>query len=268
MAEPLVGALNRWTGRSTWTLKCEDVALKSTKEKSNLEAQSDACLFELEGQLLIMQLEVPDGLEKMATADALGILQDDITEALDGFSKIHGQVLGNSLIEKLVAATPNQNAFPRWISPDVAKIHCLKNQETWMCRSEWKVTDAAENREFTLIILLDRRAFPAVVDLSVEQDSGFDIQSLREKLGPCRLPVRIIGGNITLSIADCMKLEIGQTYGLPEIDFNAVDLKMPKSENILAQATLGTHCGAKAVRLQSEISDDFLLRYASELDPT
>ena len=267
LAEPLAAALSRWTGRSSWSLTCNDVGLKLAIDAFDDTNKTEACLIETDDQFWLMHLDVPDGLEKLATANALGVAPSDISEALDAFSKIHSRAFAETLIENIVTSDLEAGALTRWISPKGTKLHCVKTPDAWLCNSVWTVNDATEEKEYTLTINVDGRMLPDVADDGQDDKTSPDLDVLEERLGPCRLPVRIVGGKVTLSIADCMKLEIGQVFGLPEIDFNAVDMKMPASDDILVKATLGTHFGTKAVRLSSAVDDDFLVRYASEIEP-
>ena len=261
-------AMTRWTGRSNWSLTCDEVVLQPAKVTFNDKNETDACLIKTDDQAWLIHFDVPQSLEKMATANALGIASGDISEALKGFSKVHSRVLAHTFFENIEGTVTEDTAEVQWMSPKVTKIHCLQAPETWFCVSVWTAYDAVEEKEYSLTITLDRRVFPDIVDATDSEKRPPDLHSLEKRLGPCRLPVRVVGGNVTLSIADCMKLEIGQIFGLPEIDFNAVDMKMPSSDDILVQATLGNHFGSKAVRLSSGIHDDFLVRYAAELEPS
>lgn len=267
LGEPMAAALSRWSGRSSWSLTCKDVELGLAIDAFDEGNETDACLIDSGNQLWLMHLTVAEGLEKLSTANALGMMPDDISEALDGFSKLHNRVLAETLIESVMNLDLEEGAMTQWISSKDTKLHCVKNPDTWLCKSVWVVYDAEEEKEYSMTVKLDRRMLPDVTSDEAEGNTPPDLDVLEEKLGPCRLPVRIVGGKVTLSIADCMKLEIGQVFGLPEIDFNAVDMKMPASDDVLVQATLGTHFGAKAVRLSSAVGDDFLVRYGSEIQP-
>jgi hypothetical protein len=259
-------AFNQWTGRSSWTMACDRVSLQLAKDAFGDENQTEACLVSSKDSLQLIHLNVPAGLQKLATANALGVEISDMSDAFEEFSKVHSRGLIDKLVETFTDLDLQEESRAEWISSQAIKLHCTKAPDTWLCKSNWTLFDAAEDTAYKVTLTVNRSMLPDFDELSGEDDDVPTLERLGETLGPCRLPVRIIGGKVTLSIADCMKLEIGQTFELPEIDFNAVDMKMPNSEDVLVQATLGTHFGAKAVRLSSGVDDDFLVRYAAELE--
>lgn len=267
LAEPLGAALSQWTGRSSWNLTCKKVRLKRAIEAFDDGKETEACLIVSESQTWLMRLDVSEELERLATANALGVESTEISDVLESFRKIHRRTISETLFKHIATTDVETGTKTHWASARDAKLHVAKNPSVWMCMSVWTVHDAIDDIEYTLDINLDRRILPNFSDEKPEDNPIPNIDVLKNKLGSCRLPVRIVGGRVTLSIADCMKLEIGQTFGLPELDFNAVDMKMPASDDLLVKATLGTHFGAKAVRLSSAVDDDFLVRYASNIKP-
>lgn len=267
LAEPLGAALSRWTGRSSWNLTCKEARLKRAIEAVDDGKETEACLIVSDDQTFLMRLDLSEGLEKLATANALGIASTEISDVLEGFSKIHRRTISETLIDHIATSDVETGIETQWVSARDTKIHVAKNPSVWLCTSVWMAYDATDDIEYTLVVNLDRQILPNFSDEKPEDNPIPNIDVLKDKLGPCRLPIRVVGGKVTLSIADCMKLEIGQIFGLPEIDFNAVDMKMPASDDLLVKATLGTHFGAKAVRLSTAVDDDFLVRYASEIQP-
>jgi len=266
MREALATALTHWTGRSSWTLKCDDADLKLANDSFGDDNQREACLVSLMFESRLLYLDIPADLENLATANALGVSPEEISDDLLSFSQMHSRVLVETLIENIDALYSGGNSSTKWISPEATKLYCMKAPDLWICHSIWTIYDASKDKSYRLKVLADRSIFPDVDAGEQETQSPPDLESLQDKLGPCRLPVRIVGGKLNLSIAGCTKLEIGQILGLPEIDFNAVEIKMAESEDVLVRATLGTHFGSKAVRLSSAVDDDFLVRYAADFE--
>jgi len=263
MGEAVSAALTLWTGRSDWTLNCEEVKLLSIEHAFDRGDVPSVCLISAEDDLSLIHISASEALERLASADALGLEPSDITDDLDGFQKIHNRVLTAGVVDCL--KTPKiSNMSSKWISSEETKVFCAQSPDIWLYDSIWTAKNVKDGKDYQIVIKVDRRILPEAQKEKPNENSPADIESLKKKLGPCRLPVRIVGGKMTLSIADCMKLEIGQVFDLPEIDFNAVSMKMPASDDVLVEATLGTFCGAKAVRMKSEVNDDFLARYASQ----
>lgn len=264
-SELLTGSLSNWAGISGLILTCEEAQTLSAKGLSEEEGDTEACLFDTENGQVLLRLDIAEALERVATSTALGVTEDDLSDTLESFTKIHRRALVNGILRGLANGPVPPDV--KWLTKDELKLLCRKAPDRWFCKSLWNVTDIAGDKSYKLEFLIDRSALPESRPEGLESNPVPTLERLEQTLGTCRLPVRVTGGKIVMSIADCMKLEIGQIFGLPEIDFNAVDLKMPDSEYVFVQATLGNRFGTKAVRLRSGVDERFLAKYAAELEP-
>jgi len=106
----------------------------------------------------LIHFDVPQSLEKMATANALGIASGDISEALKGFSKVHSRVLAHTFFENIEGTVTEDTAEVQWMSPKVTKIHCLQAPETWFCVSVWTAYDAVEEKELSWMLQIQKKS--------------------------------------------------------------------------------------------------------------
>lgn len=267
LAKPLVTALAQWIMRPAWVASCQSVESVSSDFAFNEAEQADVCLITSGARNWLMRLTISDVMSKLATSNALGVQVEELSESFNSFENLHRRFFSEVLISEIFDGSGElQN--PQWFTAEKAEQYCLTGEVRHFYKTLWTVRDIADGQDHVLGILLEKSVFPDVVTELEENNTPPNIDSLRERLGPCRLPVRVVGGQVTMNIADCVKLDIGQIYGLPDTDFNAVDMKMPDCENSLVQATLGMHGGTKAVRLSAPINEEFLARYMSEMDET
>ena len=95
--------------------------------------------------------------------------------------------------------------------------------------------------------------------------------TLPPRLGPCHVEVRAIGDRVSLSVADCTRLEIGQIVALPGLRFDQLDLDVEMGDGPvrLTDAALGADKGRKAVRLNHGLDPTFRERpTTTALSPT
>lgn len=102
-------------------------------------------------------------------------------------------------------------------------------------------------------------------DLLVEEEDNAEIEDgseqpqLSPRLGPCHVQVRAVGDRVSLSVADCTRLEIGQIVALPGLRFDRLDLDVEMEDGPvrLTDAALGADKGRKAVRLNRGLDPAF-----------
>lgn len=94
-----------------------------------------------------------------------------------------------------------------------------------------------------------------------ENDSEHPVKTLPPRLGPCEVEIKAIADRVTMSVADCSRLEIGQIVKVPGLRFDKLELSIAMVDGSvpLVDAALGADKGRKAVRLNRGLDPEFHL---------
>jgi hypothetical protein len=144
---------------------------------------------------------------------------------------------------------------PVWTSLTSEELQAeMAKQE--LISSTWRITGLCDTDvSLTLLITQDmrRKAAEAANDALPERPH------LPPRLGPCHVEVRAVGDRVRLSVADCTRLEIGQTIPLKGLRFDKLELDVDMGDGRvpLTDAALGADKGHKAVRLNRGLDPAF-----------
>jgi hypothetical protein len=98
-------------------------------------------------------------------------------------------------------------------------------------------------------------------------------QDLRNRLGCLKVPMRAVATQVSLTIADCTRLQIGQVIAAPRLNLDTVSLRIAASHGTeqIVRGRFGMDQGSKAVQLCQPIDPAFLkqsLKAASQVEKT
>lgn len=113
-------------------------------------------------------------------------------------------------------------------------------------------------QDYQLTLLMTRDLLISDAERATPKVSS-DAPTLPPRLGPCHVEVRAVGDRVSLSVADCTRLEIGQIVALPGLRFDHLDLDVEMGDGPvrLTDASLGADKGRKAVRLNRGLDPAF-----------
>lgn len=256
-APALEAALELWTGQEAWTVERLTVNWFSGAELALKDFTDETCcgLSKAEDQAVL--ITVAEELSKTAMRFALGLPENADEAGVESFKRFHLR----ELIEQILIARQGPTDIRSWLSPDALPSWFGRLKDDKFCELEWTVSCQNADKRQTIFMIVDPSRLPENPDDDAAHTKGAakpTPEQLLERLGPCRLPVQIVGDRLTLSIADCMRLEIGQEMRLPNLDFNSVSLRLASSDQTLTDATLGTDAGRKAIRLNGALDPQFI----------
>lgn len=267
-------AIPAWMGEEGWAVaRSGSRWIKSASLTADM-APSGLHLYREEGSVLMVGVSSQTALR--ASAFALGSNPDQDNRRVGAFERHHGKTLTekvwNALTEQPIDFEDGVWSFVETVSP----VPFANGPEQLLCLD---VTLAREDTEGDFKLVLFAQAIPLPeVDILPDSDTeeaeddevdiDLDIDDLKDRLGPCRLSVHVVGDQLDLSVADCTRLEIGQVFNLPRLQFDDVALRLVSGGRMreLSRGTLGMDSGRKAVKLHRPPDPDFFAQAADFVD--
>lgn len=275
--------LPQWIGEEGWTVSRHTTQWVKSSKLSPGETAIDYHLYR-ENQV-IMMVGVSPSIAARASAFALGHDPDTTTHRFGSFEQHHGKALTESLW-RMLTGMGTDFELGQWSLLEALSPVPFANGPDQLLRLDATLTREDTPGEFSVTLFaqniplaeeliededeednLDESGVlhkRATLEAPIEPDVELDIADLKDRLGPCRLSVHIVGDKLSLSVADCTRLEIGQVFSLPRLQFDNVTLRLVSGgrRRDLAQGTLGMDKGQKAVRLHGPPDPEFFAQAA------
>ena len=227
--------------------------------------------------------ELPEAADQLILFDLL--IMEEIARALQGYisesiTQATGQVLDNEMSyfgqnlipDSFQLSDPNRD----WVALSLPFHYKLEENESKHPAPKPKGKKAAgkneSQRKVTVSILLAPDLFVRLspVWAKVNDENVIpDLKEWMEQLDDYNVPLRVLAESFEMSVADCTRLEIGQTIELPGISLQNLTLKTsgPEDRLKLGNAVLGTYKRKKAVKL-TDISDADIHLAARQFEKT
>lgn len=250
-------SLELWTGQEAWSVEALSVKFVSGSELALRSFTDESCCGLAKNEERPILITVDETLSKTAVRYALGLSDDAEDAGIESFKRFHLR----ELIGQILTAHHGKSDIRSWLNPDALSSWFGRLKDEKFCEMEWTLSSQNADEHQTLRMIVDPSRLPESStehEVDAEAAAKPTPEYLLERLGPCRLPIQIVGDCVTLSIAECMRLEIGQQMHLPNLDFNAVSVRLASSDQTLTHATLGTDAGRKAIRLNEALDPTFI----------
>lgn len=261
-----------WMGEEGWAVaRHTSQWVKSSTLTAN-SAPGHLQLFR-EGNAVIM-VSVTDATALRASAFAMGCDTSDASRTRGAFERHHGRAFTESLWQALTGQLCDEEAGT-WSYQEECSAVPFANGPDLLLRLEAPLAREDTLGDYKVVLFAQYVPLPDVVIDRDDEDEDIvdavaigDVEDLKDRLGPCRLPVHVVGDQIDLSVADCTRLEIGQVLTLPKLRFDDVSLQLVSGgrRRNLARGTLGMDSGRKAVKLHTPPDPDFFASAAQFID--
>lgn len=169
--------------------------------------------------------------------------------ALQNMAALGARISRTSIMS--AASTP-----PQWATDEIPIVLDIFEPLETLCLTLRLKGVSKEDLQLTLLMSHDMLISEADQAAAAQTDEA---PSLPPRLGPCHVEVRAVGDRVSLSVADCTRLEIGQVVALPGLRFDQLDLDVEMGDGPvrLTDAALGADKGRKAVRLNRGLDPTF-----------
>ncbi len=142
----------------------------------------------------------------------------------------------------------------------------------WLCIDlPFKTDEKSSNTDKTITLYLAEPLINTLNEIvhSKQNNKAIDPTNpwsshMRNMIMESTQMVEVVIEDVTMSIADCTRLEIGQIINLPGASHTRLDLKVRTNSDIqnISNATLGMFKSNKAVKLLDDIDPSFLAGFA------
>lgn len=228
-----------WSLPSEKTLSDRLVSCRGKKSSQRAALCANAALADLAVKTLLR-------IDPKTPADALSALRPF---ALQNMVALGGRLNASDLLK---AGGEN----PVWSVDEVPTLLDRFQPYDTLCLTLRLKDISSDPMELTLLMTRDMLLSEADQAKALQSS---DAPSLPPRLGPCHVEVRAVGDRVSLSVAECTRLEIGQVVALPGLRFDQLDLDVEMGDGPvrLTDAALGADKGRKAVRLNHGLDPAF-----------
>ncbi|MEM7728169.1 MAG: hypothetical protein AAF311_02725 [Pseudomonadota bacterium] len=253
LVKPLRGAFISWLGIQEIEVELTDADWASP-DPSAFTGPAMKCTGRRRTQRALVCIN-----ECLATRAALDLLRVDAAPTEDELAVLRPFVQQNLLaLGERLNDTPMGKAAgaPPWVAPDLDDIQ-TEFAPYDVLSFEVRIRDGGTDDLRVRLFLTEDILGAVELDDGASEPAPAPHQPPR--LGPCRVEVRAVGDRISLSVADCTRLRLGQVVGLPGLRFDRLrlDVEMDDGRVELSDAALGADKGRKAVRLNRGLDPAF-----------